>query len=134
MYSLLKRSYLLLIVLALSLLFRITNLDLIEFKADEGINLFLASRPIFGHGFAPGGTVSSLGVTNFPLINYLLLPLVMISKDPRIISFFIANGYKSLFIDILGVPAKAPYIPFEFFLRFDFKSILETFSEMDFVG
>jgi len=51
-----------------------------------------------------------------------------------IISFFIANGYKSLFIDILGVPAKAPYIPFEFFLRFDFKSILETFSEMDFVG
>ncbi|KKR73440.1 MAG: hypothetical protein UU15_C0010G0010, partial [Candidatus Levybacteria bacterium GW2011_GWC2_40_7] len=87
---LLKRSYLLLIVLALSLLFRITNLDLIEFKADEGINLFLASRPIFGHGFAPGGTVSSLGVTNFPLINYLLLPLVMISKDPRIISFFIA--------------------------------------------
>ena len=50
------------------------------------------------------------------------------------ISFFIANGYKSLFIDILGVPAKAPYIPFELFLRFDFKSIFKTFSEMDFAG
>lgn len=51
-----------------------------------------------------------------------------------LISFFIANGYKSLFIDILGVPAKAPYIPFEFFLRFDFKSIFKTFAEMDFTG
>lgn len=49
-------------------------------------------------------------------------------------SFFIANGYKSLFIDILGVPAKAPYIPFELFLRFDFKSILKTMSDMDFGG
>ncbi len=51
-----------------------------------------------------------------------------------LISFFIANGYKSLFIDILGVPAKAPYIPFEFFLRFDFKSISKTFADMDFTG
>jgi len=51
-----------------------------------------------------------------------------------LISFFLSNGYKSLFIDILGVPAKAPYIPFESFLRFDFKSIFKTFSEMDFGG
>lgn len=49
-------------------------------------------------------------------------------------SFFIANGYKSLFIDILGVPAKAPYIPFELFLRFDYKSIFKTMSDMDFGG
>ena len=51
-----------------------------------------------------------------------------------LISFFIANGYKSLFIDILGVPAKAPFIPFELFLRFDFKSILKTLDNMDFGG
>ncbi len=50
------------------------------------------------------------------------------------ISFFIANGYKSLFIDILGVPAQAPFIPFELFLRFDFKSILKTLDNMDFLG
>ncbi len=50
------------------------------------------------------------------------------------ISFFIANGYKSLFIDILGVPAQAPYVPFELFLRFDFKSILKTLDNMDFLG
>ena len=51
-----------------------------------------------------------------------------------IISFFVANGYKSLFIDILGVPAKAPFVPFELFLRFDFKAIFKTFGEMDFAG
>ena len=50
------------------------------------------------------------------------------------ISFFIANGYKSLFIDILGVPTRAPYVPFELFLRFDFKSILKTLNNMDFLG
>ena len=50
------------------------------------------------------------------------------------LSFFIANGYKSLFIDILGIPAKAPYVPFELFLRFDFKSIFKTMADMDFAG
>ena len=83
--------FILLIVLVffLSLLFRVTNLGLIEFKADEGINLFLATRPLFGHSFVPGGTVSSLGITNFPLINYILLPFTIVSLDPKIISFFI---------------------------------------------
>lgn len=80
---------LILLVFFISLLFRVTNLDLIEFKADEGINLFLATRPLFGHSFVPGGTVSSLGITNLPLINYILLPLTIISTDPKIISFFI---------------------------------------------
>lgn len=84
------RNYLFILVFLLSLLFRVTNLDLIEFKADEGINLFLAARPIFGHEFVPGGTVSSLGITNFPIINYILFPLILISQDPKIISFFIA--------------------------------------------
>ena len=51
-----------------------------------------------------------------------------------LISFFVANGYKSLFIDILGIPAKAPFVPFELFLRFDLKSISKTFHEMNFTG
>jgi len=88
--SFIKKNFLLLLVVVLASLFRLTNLDLIEFKADEGINLFLASRPVFGHPFPPGGTVSSVGVTNFPLVNYLLFPMILISLDPKIISFFIA--------------------------------------------
>lgn len=77
------------LVVLLASIFRITNPDLIEFKADEGINLFLSTRPIFGHPFPPGGTVSSLGVLNFPLMNYILFPIVSISADPRFIVLFI---------------------------------------------
>ena len=51
-----------------------------------------------------------------------------------LISFFVANGYKLIFVDILGIPAKTPYIPFELFLRFDFGSIIKTFGEIDFTG
>lgn len=51
-----------------------------------------------------------------------------------LISFFVANGYKSFFIDILGIPAKASFVPFELFLRFDYKSIFKTMAGMDFTG
>ena len=51
-----------------------------------------------------------------------------------LISFFVANGYKSFFVDILGISAKAPFVPFELFLRFDFKSIFKTMSDMNFTG
>ena len=64
--------------------------------------------------------------------DHKLVYLNIYSKS--MISFFIANGYKSLFIDILGIPAKAPFIPFELFLRFDFASILKTLNNMDFAG
>ena len=70
-------------------IFRVTNLDLIEFKTDEAVNLLLASRPLFGHPFPPGGTVSSLGVLNPPLFNYILFPITAISLDPKFITFFI---------------------------------------------
>lgn len=72
------------VILLFSLAFRITNLDLIEFKTDEAVNLILASK------FTPGGTVSSVGVLNPPLFNYLLWPLTLITLDPRIFSFLIA--------------------------------------------
>ena len=62
-----------LFIVAASAIFRITNLNLIEFKDDEAINLFLAARPLFGHPFPPGGTVSSIGLLNPPFFNYLLL-------------------------------------------------------------
>lgn len=75
----LEKSYLkdlifFLIIILSALIFRITNLRLIEFKVDEAINLFLASRSLFGQSFPPGGTVSSIGILNPPLFNYFLLP------------------------------------------------------------
>ncbi len=90
MRSNIKNIFLFSLVFLIACIFRLTNLDLIEFKADEAINLFLASRPIFGYPFPPGSTVSSLGVLNFPLFNYMLFPFVLISRDPKLISFFIA--------------------------------------------
>ncbi len=85
-----NRNFLLfLLIFLLAAAFRITNLDLIEFKTDEAVNLLLASRPLFGYGFPPGGTVSSIGVLNPPLFNYIIFPLTAISLDPKFISFFI---------------------------------------------
>lgn len=82
--------FLLLFIVLASTAFRLTNLDLIEFKTDEAINLLLAARPLFGHDFVSGGTVSSLGILNPPIFNYILFPIVLISLDPRIVSLFVA--------------------------------------------
>lgn len=79
-----------LILLLLSLTFRVTNLDLIEFKTDEAVNLLLAARPALHHSLPFGGTVSSIGILNPPLFNYLLTPLAFFTLDPKIFSFLIA--------------------------------------------
>lgn len=78
------------LIFACTALFRITNLDIIEFKIDEASNLFLASLPLFGHPFASGGIVSSIGILNSPLFNYILFPILLISLDPQTVVFFIA--------------------------------------------
>lgn len=81
---------LLAIVILAASVFRLTNLNVIEFKPDEAINLFLASRPLFGHPFPPGSTVSSIGILNPPLANYLILPFAFLSVDPKAVSCLIA--------------------------------------------
>jgi len=81
-----RSSSLFVLILFSSVIYRVTNLPLIEFKSDEAINLYLAARPLFGYSFAPGATTSSLGVLNPPLLIYLLFPLTLISLDPKIIS------------------------------------------------
>lgn len=92
------------LIVLFSALFRITNLGIIEFKVDEAVNLLLASLPLFGHPFPPGGIVSSIGIINTPLFSYILFPILLISLDPRVIVFFIAlinvlaNGFFYLII------------------------------------
>ncbi|HEX7042786.1 MAG TPA: glycosyltransferase family 39 protein, partial [Patescibacteria group bacterium] len=77
-------------VAILASIFRLTNLQLIEFKGDEGLNLFLATRPLFGHAFPPASLTSSVGILNFPLLNYFLFPIVLISYYPPFVSGCIA--------------------------------------------
>lgn len=88
------------LIFLLSALFRVTNLDIIEFKIDEATNLLLASFPIFGHPFPPGGIVSSIGILNTPLLNYILFPILLVSLDPRVVVFFIAiiNAFSNGFL------------------------------------
>lgn len=81
--------FLFIVIVLASSIFRITNLDLIEFKKDEAINLFLATRPFFGHPFPPGATVSSIGILNPPILNYLIFPPLFISWNPIFVSFYI---------------------------------------------
>jgi len=77
------------LVTLIAAFFRCRHLDLIEFKGDEAVNLYLAARPYFSHPFPPGGTVSSIGLINPPFFNYLLLPLIYISRNPKALSFLI---------------------------------------------
>lgn len=92
-----------LFILGSSCTFRITNLDLIEFKADEAINIYLAARPLFGHAFLPVSITSSIGVLNPPLQNYILYPLINISLSPEMISLFIAllNSFSIAFFYLI---------------------------------
>lgn len=78
------------IILLFSLAFRVANLDLIEFKTDEAVNLLLSAWPVLHHTIPPGGTVSSIGILNPPLFNYILTPLTFITLDPKVFSFLIA--------------------------------------------
>lgn len=84
-----KNILLFLLIICISAVFRVTYLDLIEFKVDEAVYLYLAAQPLFGHPFPAGTSALSIGALNFPLFNYFILPFAAISLDPRFISFCI---------------------------------------------
>lgn len=83
-------KFIFILIVSCALLFRATNLDVIEFKTDEASNLFLASRPIFKHPFPYGGIVSSVGILNPPLFIYSLFAIASFTLSPKIITLIIA--------------------------------------------
>lgn len=85
-----RSNFIFLFIILCASLFRITNLDVIEFKIDEANNLFLASRPIFNHPFPYGGVVSSVGILNPPLFTYFLFTIAIFTLNPQTIAFVIA--------------------------------------------
>lgn len=78
------------IVLLCAAAFRLPLLQYAEFKGDEALNLLLASWPLFHHPFPPAAQASSAGILNFPLLNYFLFPVVLLTLYPPTISFVIA--------------------------------------------
>lgn len=57
-----------------------------EFKADQALTV-LQLKNFFAHPYLiNSGLVSSIGIKNFPLFNYLLLPFGFISLDPQFLT------------------------------------------------
>lgn len=74
----------------LAVVMRLSFLGLIEFKADEALTVLSLQEWINKPEIIESGLISSTGVKNFPLFQYLLLPAGLISTDPRFLSGLIA--------------------------------------------
>lgn len=78
-----------LILLAASI-FRISQLDLIEFKKDEATTVYQTVQFYDKPYLMERGLISGLGVYNFPFFNYLIIILAVVSADPLYLSAAVA--------------------------------------------
>lgn len=78
------------IIFLLSAIFRLSSLDLIEFKSDEAITVYQSVQFFNRPHLIERGLISGLGVYNFPLFNYLIIVLSVWSRDPQFLSGAIA--------------------------------------------
>ncbi|MDD2823197.1 MAG: hypothetical protein PHQ59_03900 [Candidatus Daviesbacteria bacterium] len=78
------------LVFMLASLFRLTNINLIEFKYDEALS-FYQTNLFFIDGTLPQkGIMASTGMYNFPLFSYLLILIGLFSRNPLYMTFLIA--------------------------------------------
>lgn len=70
-------------------IFRLTNMDLIEFKLDEARDVYEMEKFWSEPYFIQRGTIQSTGVYNPPLWYYILVVLSLPSRDPQYLSFMI---------------------------------------------
>jgi hypothetical protein len=71
-------------VLALSLFLRLWRLDLVEFKDDQAALLRMAEDMARLGRIPLAGMTSSIGIPLAPSFEYLLAPIVAVSRDPRV--------------------------------------------------
>jgi hypothetical protein len=71
-------------VIALTLFLRLWRLDLVEFKDDQAALLRLAEDMIRLGRVPLAGMTSSIGIPLAPSFEYLLAPIVAVSRDPRV--------------------------------------------------
>ena len=76
-------------IVGLAALLRLSFLGLIEFKGDEALTVLSLKQFWQQPQLIQAGLVSSTGARNFPLFQYLLIPMAGLSTDPRVISGFI---------------------------------------------
>ena len=77
-------------IIAIAALLRLSYLDLIEFKADEAQHLLRSARLVEEGEWPLVGTMASVGVAKPPLMVYLMAVPLLLGRDPRIASAFIA--------------------------------------------
>lgn len=80
----------LVIIILLSSVFRVFFLDLIEFKSDEATTVNQIIQFFNSPHLIERGLISGTGVYNFPLFNYLMIPISLWSREPIILSGVIA--------------------------------------------
>ena len=111
------------IIFLLSSIFRLSNLHLIEFKSDEATTVYQTIQFFDRPYLIERGLISGTGVYNFPLFNYLMIPLSLWSHDPQVLSGAIAL-INSLLIVVFFLLVKKYYSLLTAF----FASLLLAFS------
>lgn len=86
-----KNIFWVVIIFLLSSIFRVFLLNLIEFKSDEATTVYQIVQFFNSPYLIERGLISGTGVYNFPLFNYLMIPLSLWSRDPIILSGVIAT-------------------------------------------
>ncbi len=97
-----------LIVFFLASIFRLTFMDLIEFKFDEAFTVFQMTSFFNDPVLFQTGPVQSTGMYNFPIFNYVMLVLSLFSRHPQYLSFMIGL-INSLLIAVLYFAIKKFY-------------------------
>ncbi len=80
----------LVVIILLGSVFRVFFLDLIEFKLDEATTVNQTVQFFNSPHLIERGLIAGTGVYNFPLFNYLMIPISLLSRDPMILSGVIA--------------------------------------------
>lgn len=110
-------------IFLLSSIFRLFNLHLIEFKSDEATTVYQTIQFFDRPYLIERGLISGTGIYNFPLFNYLMIPLSLWSYDPMVFSGAIAL-INSLLIVVFFLMVKKYYDQ----LTAIFASLLLAFS------
>lgn len=118
-----KNIFWLVAIILLSAVFRIFFLDLIEYKSDEATTVSQTVKFFNSPHLIERGLISGTGVYNFPLFNYLMIPVSLFSRDPMILSGIIA-AINSLLVGVFFLIIRRYYD----FLTAIFASLLLAFS------
>lgn len=93
------------LIFSVSAFFRLFYLNLMEFKLDQALTVWQLVQFSQKSYLIQTGLVSSTGMYNFPLFNFLLLPFSLISYNPLFLTFVIAF-INSVFCVVLFIVLK----------------------------